>query len=793
MVEVKLVPVETIDRPMLSNKQLQELSNSARVYCRRRKIPIANRDVFTEAVGVLGDAVLRSLKEQGRVAPLEEETLAPLIQQGLKIREEIHEQAELAQGLAEPLAMPAQLVDKAKQETRGFVLCSHPEACEELIAMFQQRTRFVKDLTQMGLSNLPIGLQGVGLESFPNVADWVKLARNMITSFVLRDSLNPLITIDDLKSFARVANTGSFFTDNKLELLIESLGSFGEDETEFLKAIFDETAGLFRVSYSVPQEGDAELTERFYWYFGNFLLLQHPAREEEQIVTHPDLIKEGRPSLWDGASSVGGVLVPTPEMLVRADRQEEARLNQAGIYRSHVGPSNRFGAGLRAWKMFQEALAKKAADINGLEPELRGEELLLANLQTEPGLPLPKRAFEIIYISQAEARTKLNRARGYLRAEQDRKKALALEYEVATSYRDDLMQKYGNDWPDQLPIPEAVVFQRERSDKASLRSMLASKKSRLTLISRLLNLDVLFHPGHEGILVNLNVPEAEGWLRQEVLRTDTLLHSAYLPDNPQQFLQRIQGRLHYGLRDLDLPGPKTPLSRALREFSNFWQDVYFGVRDKTKASVDYWEPIWPKFTQDLLSRRIALMEMAQAVLIDKLDLSELAKRAQLTDFERQASFWSVKEARRYIRTAMASRLISIPDPVPEDWIKQAKLMLGLLLVLESKKALPSIDHPIFPKEFIGLPRADFISVWRKRCQQVLLSENLDKAKFELEAARRNFEGVCRATFMIRLMGEIESLKFRLERVQGRDPEAPFIKQMRELNLVLEEKVEEDIE
>ena len=127
MVETKLVPTETIEQPMLSEAQLQELSGSARLYLRQRKIPIANNDIFTGAVAVLGDAVSRGLKEQGRAAVLESEHLTPLIKQGLKIREELCVQAGLDQKMAESLSMPDQLVSQAKQEIRNFALCPRPE------------------------------------------------------------------------------------------------------------------------------------------------------------------------------------------------------------------------------------------------------------------------------------------------------------------------------------------------------------------------------------------------------------------------------------------------------------------------------------------------------------------------------------------------------------------------------------------------------------------------------------------------------------------------------------------
>ncbi len=736
MVETKLVPTEITDRPMLSQAQLQELSDSARGYCRRNKRPIANYDIFTGAVAVLGDAVTRSLREQGRVAVLEGEQLAPLIQRGLNIRAGICEQAELARKMADSLAIPEQLVSQAHQEIINFALCPNPEACEALVSLVQQRTSFVAGFAQTGLASLPSEFQNASLELFSNPADQAKLARNMVTSFVFRGSLNPFITGDDLKDFAQQARKGTYFDENQLKFLMETLGILDEDEAQFVKALFAQTTGLFKGPYCLPQEGNAKSADQFYRYFGNLMLLQRPSLEAEQIITNPDQIQAGSPSLWDGASSIRGVLVPTPEMLVQVARQEEARLDQASIARKSLSwtnwqPLDRFNGGVGAWKMFQDESAKKTVDIERLGAELKNEELFLANLQADFSLPLPKRAYDIIYASQAKARDELNKANWHVKTVQDRIQAMALEYRVATSYRYDLNKRYGKVWPDQLPIPQAVILQREESRKSSIKSRIQSRGARLTLIANLLNFDPLYNPVHARIMFNFNRQEAGDWLGQEITRIQTLLDSASLVEDPRRFLRRIKERLTYGLRDLDLPDQRAVMPQTLKDYGSFWREVYRGVYDKTRDNVDYWQEQWPNFIREVLERRISLMQTAQTTLTDRFILEEqLAARPNVGS---EANFWSADEARSYI--------------------------------------------------------ADFISAQRKRDQKVSISEDLRDAKSRLQTAEEHYEGVCRAIFIIRLMNEVKSLKFRLEQVRERDPEARFIERMRELKLVLETGVQ----
>ena len=789
MVETKLVPTETIEQPMLSEAQLQELSGSARLYLRQRKIPIANNDIFTGAVAVLGDAVSRGLKEQGRAAVLESEHLTPLIKQGLKIREELCVQAGLDQKMAESLSMPDQLVSQAKQEIRNFALCPRPEACEALISLYQQRVRFVAGFARTGLASLPGEFQNARLERFPNPADQAKLARNMITSFVFRGSLNPLITSEELKDFGWQARKRTYFDETQQESLIEALGISDGDEVLFAKVIFVQTAGLFAGPYFLPQEGDTESINQFYRYFSNFLLLQHPELEAEQIIIHPDRIQAESPSLWDGASSIRGVLVPTPEMLVLAARQEEARSVQARFIRPYWGISGRLNGGVKVWILLQREIDERLDRIGRLGTELKDRELLLANLQVDPSLPLPKRAYDIIYASQVRTRDELGRANQQVKTVQDRIQEMALEYGAATSYRDGLIQSYGNAWPDQLPIPEAVLSQRKESGEANLKSKIVARTARLTLITKLLSLDPLYNPVQAGILINFNRPEAGNWLKEEITRTQTLLHSTDRVEDPGRFLRRIQARLIYGLEDLDIPAPKAVMLQAMKDYSNFWRGVYTGVHNRTQNTKDYWqEEQWPDFIREVLERRISLMEIAQTALADRFILKgQLANRQSIVGSE--ASFWSADEARSYINVAVASELTSMPASVPVNWLEEAHKMLNLLPLLKSWGDLPITDHPIVPKKFTDLPRADFIAAWRKRCQRVLLAGEFKDAQSRLQTAKEHFEGVCRVTFMVRLMEEIKGLKFRLERVQERDPEARFIERMREINLVLETGVQ----
>jgi|GEM_PF-7089801 len=386
-----VVPVTTIENPLLSDKQKELLGSVTRMYLKDHKLVIT-KPVFVAATQVLEDAIYRGLTEQGRILYGEKENLRPLIKEGLAVRDGIKTQSAAVIDYSEynhttseqyvgPYALPVLTVTKAKRELATFPLSPSLSESEKAIKIAQERDPLINKFAGIALAHLPEQLQGVFLEQFPDISERAKLARNMITSFAFRHELSPLIPTDDLKMFQHMEQVAenSYFSPEMTQALIQEL-SLSEKEQEFLKALIEQAASGFRIAPEVDENTPSAI-DRFYNVFSNNLLILHPVLEEGAIRTRVDKIQESDQHLWEDGIRFDNFLVPTPEMLAKAARQATIKHDEKEIDRMKLG--------IHYWNDYERELQWKENRTRTLEQSVQATESVLARV-FDPEFTIPE-------------------------------------------------------------------------------------------------------------------------------------------------------------------------------------------------------------------------------------------------------------------------------------------------------------------------------------------------------------------------------------------------------------------
>lgn len=826
-----LIPLGVDERPLLTARQQQDLLDATRKYSRDYKVPL-NPDTTSRIMGVLMDSLYRAT-----FTPLnQKDRVRPLIKQGLEAREALRFQAEESLKLTSrypstdqervgPFALPAPLVQATNLESRSFFLAPQIEATQQLVALTNQRRHLVDKFAQISLDHLPPEL-GVGLERFPEVGERVKLVRNMITSFVLRGDLSPLIPIANLKEFVQ-RDKELTFSPEALEALIQATAISGE-ERPYLAALFGQVASTFGIYTSIPDERDSAALDNFYRQFAKDLLLLHPALEERQIVISPRRVEPDSLHVWQGGHRFGNYIVPNTDMLSQAIRQTQAKGDQLTTERLYEA--------IKAWQWLEKERPTHEQRVKRAEQDLQAKQTILFSID-DPYFPLPKEAYFAIYVDQEVARVTarvrrrdIEGIRRILSEHQDQQRR-------AEEYENDLNELYGENWPDFVPVPRDVFIQRLQMRENSQRAQLTSTTTQLNKIEDMLHLDYLWNKDNEGRYGFLRRDGAEDWIREQLEEIQALRQSPVdFEDNEgEKLLGHLFSYFQYKPSTIYLP-------KELKAHHQFWKDTFDNLRQDPKLATnkDFWLGLVPR----MFSYRASVLRYAQDVLQRRKELpSEIEQtQRQLQPYKDNPKkqlpediLWSNREARSYI---LETRLVNIPDVEedPDNLAKVAQDTRGLLTTMprsymprvinrkedfasyldsqmtsvkahirrkeadNDRKGLHNIreqverlsrlkellDSPLVPlPEGAGLGREVFIRVWKRRADLVYATYFEEQAEEKSISAEEEYRGIIRDVFRKRLANEVESKKKVLERLKSKNVEQEFIERMRYLNLVLE--------
>lgn len=861
MTERHLVPISsfltTTDsgvQPLLSTKQEKDVVDAARMYLRKNHIGI-NPDVLQRTLGVMGDAARRGLALEGKAFFTPKERMRALIANGLEMREDLRVKAEgfLALSKSEPeiygdligpLALPATLVRAAAVEVNGFALVAEPKAIEEVVNIADQRMGRIDHIAQIGLDHLPEPFTGVTLDRFPTVLERARLIRNMVTSFVFRDSLSPQISTQDLKDFVLQSELAKDM-ESQADIIAEIAGLTEQPDRAFLQALARQASQLFTVHKTLPNDENPGSVDDFYRHFARGLLLLHPALEEQSIVIIPQRITADAPSIWDDSGIIEGVKVPKVELLAQALRQAVAKADRVNI--------ERLTSGIKAWKLYVDTTKRHNLAVRKAEQDLQEREALFLNLD-DPNFELPKEAHFVVYTEQQKAATTLRSTRANAQRLANILKDTTTEIEEIEQYEQYLRQQYPEVLPDFVPIPARVqdkIRLQQRRESIGRRTAI---QARITLIEELLDFDLLRSRQSGSAITRLRKEDSMDWLEQQKEQTHKLLEQMetdpeILPFD-EQLLKDMQNHLkeRFG-RKSGLPN----IPESLKDIFDFWKDLPKKIvrilRSKDKGRH------WVLLVRQILQNRVELLDQAASSVEERKRLYETNTENAEPDKSPadktlvvEDVFWGKEEALRYIQK---TRILKIPEStkLEKEYINRMRIfVLGLALTFlplkiigrqslitwifgrikeaqrqastasaqaetlkqsenpdrkELGKASSRIrrserraetyqrllfymQHELFPlPEGAGLTRDDFLDAWKKRMNFAYAICYHEDVARENQVAQVVYEQIMRENFKARLFRELEGKRKGLNELKTRNVDKEFVESLRRQNLVLE--------
>lgn len=521
--EAALVPI-SLQESKLSPKQQEEIFKAAKKYLIEQRIPLEDLKILGSAILVVSDALKRGMLAQEILIPGPKERLSPYIKDGLTRRDELIEEAKkycsVVRGTSPfhteysgALAISQSLFISCNHDLQNTKLLTQLENIESFTLLTQSREKAVEQLANTALSNLPEPLSKVNIEQFPSINERAKITRNMISSYIFRGTLSPVITIDELK---RMAFAGSISTDlfntQKFDDLVKTLNLDGE-VLDTAKAFFHQTKEVFSKIPPIPLDSQDREADFFYTYFSRDLLLLHPALEEERIITDPLKITSGIPSIWDRGFRIDNLLIPQPEMLIRTIRQTRAR--------GFEWEAIKLQKALTAWRWSERAEPELEDKIAKAEQKLS---LLKGMLQSAlNGDELPQKAFFIIYKDQEIAKAKTERqekiTQGVHKIIEDNIK----RREAAKQYQSRLIEKYGETLPRLVEAPVLVDI-REKEDQIKLNQYrIGQLKTNLKLYDKMLSLDYFWGKNYSDQTLSLTIPGSSEIIGQAIKGNNQLL------------------------------------------------------------------------------------------------------------------------------------------------------------------------------------------------------------------------------------------------------------------------------
>lgn len=862
MTERWLVSIEGNTQQTLTPAQQKEVRDLARRYLVREGIPIDSVDTMRQAVGVIGDTIQRSLDSAGRTSFRPKEKLRPLVSKGLAVRQQLADEAWDVYNLSArgattthlqitgPFALPNSLLIEARGEIqtpnelhgpKPFSLATHLDQSSKLVNLAKQRRGMINQWAAVGISALPAELAGVSIDQFPDIADRAKLVRNMATSWIFKRTLSPLITIADLKDFVKNSDQIPTVLPAAVQTFMTAMHISSEPEKDFIFSLFAQVAKVFEVNPAIPAENDTASVDKFFRTFAKDLLLLHPALEEQQLATRPPEIQAGLPHIWDNCRTIGRFQIPQPEALALALRQAKARRDDTAI--------SRIETALNIWKWFDKMTSSHIARIARHEERLRDRERLLANI-ADPNFTLPAEAERSAYLASQLVLKSVQIIKK--NAEQSREEIERTHQtkQEAQTYKQYLNKTFGEDLPDELPLPQKMALKRAQNRFRRRVGAIATFQRKLGYLERLLQIDFFF-AGQNDPADFLKGDDGEKKVKQqlELAASANTAAAAFDQDSIARFLEHLE--LYSPYRSMDVFG----VQQESILYLSFWRDVYnqYKTLDKfSKLSPEEQRQAWDSITQEAQKHRILLFSQALRVMADKQVVLPVLEQAQQDiasiQQEHAASAnrtWSRVEAESYIHVAEMSALPDLGDQLPDDFIKTIEemtdlaqlhhnclpyeitskrhLQVSLQVVLETvateiQQKRFAVKASRFAKEkvhlrnqiqtlqtkvrlatgilkFIDHPllpteaplgREEFIRVWKNRLALARDRGSADKLQTESKLAFEAYDMLLRRDFGERLKKEIESRRTELERLYQLDIPAEFVDKMRTLNLVLAE-------
>lgn len=848
------------ERLVLSEHQQQLVGELALRYLRRNKLDF-NRENLQAAFGVLAvDALFRGLLFAGKTEVLPSDNIRLLIKNGLANRAAVQAQTQEAlqithKGLLRdddrflgPLALPRELVDKAQQEFNRFLLTPMIDACDELVYQCEVRKQLLPEIAGFAISTLPKeNYPEASTDKFPALVDQAKIARNMLTSVLFRGTPQPAIWIEDLRTWAMNKQKIREALDRNLlkEVLDQVASGTGYNQDDLLPLI----AGLLyqtqrrffnsQISES-PPVSELQLVEardKTFRQFSDVLLLLHPALEETEIATTPQVAKGTSYSIWREDLSIGldGLRIPTPLGLTRAIRGSEAK--------GYSG--ERFGNGIRAWRDYERGLTRENTELRNLEKELWQVLDSERELEKRPG-SLPEAAFKFMELRGAVIHKVMRRAQSVYRSKVKTIDTAREERTSAENYVANLRDTNQGEIPAKTTMPEAVKEQRVRRLERRRRNILRNASNKIQDQAQAIREDFVSMYRIFGIENKNWSALSEGELKEEITRLKSLRRvTRFTSEVNLEFLADLtMGRVFpYVERQLELAefriknkmrqaGDKkrleelrllrrhlSPLEKKGSEITRFLAKRFamFVLTDRQRR------------LEEILSAKGRLESNAGLELSasDSWTRDEIVywlrsvRSATLPldgNFEARNTLWQMQKDLEQFMEWYKSYPEDIANIGPvvitskDDfafWLEGriADLTTGLQRVptkhgkryiarqIQKEERLIEnysqfreiLDNPIFPfNEASGLSREDF---WRAVFRRRYLYEailTVKDAKREYENVLRDFKKVAWEEYQRYLRQREMNIRNEIVRLSAHPARRNFIARMRELNLVLPE-------
>jgi hypothetical protein len=711
----ELIPINIVDAEQAfpSPSQRRELLSIARIeYLRKNKISITNMDTLKTVMGVLEDARVRQLREEGRETSWSNEKLKPLIEKGLLLRESLCGEAKdildltlinETVGLSNmgPLALQNSLLAEAGNELKNHLLTPNLKAIERLVTTSRGRKLAIDKIAAVGLAHLPEGLENITLDRIPNIADRAKLIRNMISSFLFRGNLNPIIDIADLRNF-QTLNRPEYFSDEMGKKIVVALNLSDKEEVVFILDLLNQTKEVFP-NIQFASEDDVEGMDRLFRKASKSLLLLHPILEGEQISIFPSTVVSGVPSLWDDAEIVAGSKIPSRKKLYQAIGQTKAKNDNFNTRRLYDGIS--------VLNKHDRIALIHAAKAEKLKERLSERKILLENLASDPTYPLPAEAYSEKYSSEKRVCDKRSIVDKFDQEIRKMTKVIENNLEIqkeAREYEKWLKITYGDILPGFVPMPRSVFLQKLQREAGSLRASRVSKNTLLIKIEEALSVDLLFSGKDGNIFGYLSKEGAREWINRELARSRMLAEG--FEEKPESIPYKNPDHIKFPngmvLRDYEkrLAGNASPA--ALRSYVQFWKDKSLNLKRHANSKPEIWKKHYAEFALEAIRQRINLLEYSLGITEKFFSLandSEDAKtklRMFLDNPKEPLSanaVWSKDDARAYVWDIKISEL-PITEGMKYDDLRKT--------VLRARKFLAFVSPSIFPLVVSGRSELD---------------------------------------------------------------------------------------
>jgi hypothetical protein len=685
-----------------SPSQQRELLDIARIGLRKNNISIANETVLKRALGVLGDALTRQLREEGREIPRPNERLRPLIGKGLLLREDLCGEAKDILDLTlknetvgsvnmGPFALQNSLLIGADNEREHHLLVPNLKIIEQLVVTSKKRKTTIDKIAAVGLTHLPEGLGKITLDRIPNIADRAKLVRNMITSFLFRGSLNPIIGIEDLRNFQTLSKP-EYFSDEMKKKIVTTLNLSDKEEVAFVLDLFNQAKEVFS-NIQFVSEDNAEGMDKLFRKASKSLLLLHPILEREQINIFPSTVASGVLNLWDDAEVVDGFKIPSRKMLYQAIRQTRANNDNFNTERLY--------AGMAVLNRHDEIVLAHEAKTRKLKEILSERKTLLENLTSDPAYPLPAEAYGEKYSSEKSVHDEQlivsrfdKEIRKMTKVMEDN---LKIQKEMG-KYEEWLKMTYGNILPDFVPMPRSVFLEKLQSEVRRIGASRNTTNNLLMKIEEALSVDLSFSGKDENIFGHLSREGAREWINRELIEDKALAER--LKEKPESIPYKNSNQVAFPGRNIlndyekRLADKNSPA--ALCSYVRFWKDESTKLKEHSNSKYEIWKKYYKEFTLEAIKQRINLLECSLGVTEKFFSLTTNLEDAKnkLSKFLDNPNeplpadaVWSKNNASAYILEIKTSEL-PIMEKIKSDDLREA--------VLGARKFLHFVSPSIFP-------------------------------------------------------------------------------------------------